>query len=290
MQAGLHPKSLTEARLETRKIKGHTVHLSLRQGADLVMLVRLAGRDGGVWDGIWPCIGRDFSVANVDLGSPHEIGASPRNVLQYFADIIVEVGTAIASRPFHIVGWTGGAQIALQAATRNGRHIASMTLVTPLCAAGEMRQVETGLAIVEAILKSGNWEIYTKYWLLAGFSDGFIRTNFDRIEAIARQRMDGDHFVTFDIDMAMDWMRALRRNWFTSGELARLDIPTLILAGGQNRWHAGPSPEMALALHRQIPNSRLHMMEALGPLLLLEAAEEAGRVISSFLNACARKQ
>jgi pimeloyl-ACP methyl ester carboxylesterase len=290
MHAGPHPKSPAEARLETRKIKGHTVHLSLRQDADLVMLVRLAGRDGGVWDGIWPYIGRNFSVANVDLGSPHDIGASPRDVLQHFADIIVEVGAAIASRPFHVVGWTGGAQIALQAATRNERHIASMTLVTPLCAAGEMRQVEAGLAIVETILRSGNWETYTKYWFLTGFSDEFIQTNFDRIEAMVRQRMDRDHFVTFDIDMAMDWMRALRRNWLTSGELAALDIPTLILAGGQNRWHAGPSPEMALALHRQIPNSRLHMMEALGPLLLLEAAEEAGGVIGGFLDACARRQ
>ncbi|MEZ5865430.1 MAG: alpha/beta hydrolase [Geminicoccaceae bacterium] len=273
--------------METRTIKGHTVHLALRADADLVMLVRLAGRDGGVWDGIWPGLAKSFSVANVDLGSPHDIDANPHKVLQHFADTIVGIGFSLAARPFHILGWTGGAQIALQAATRHPRRIASMTLVTPLCAAGEMRQVAAGLEIVETILRSGDWNTYAKHWFLAGFSDRFIQDNFDRIEEMVRQRVAGDHFMSFDIDMAMSWMRALRQNWVTPAELAAIAIPTLILAGGQNRWHAGPSPEMARELHERIPKSRLHMMDALGPLLLLEAAADAGDVIGEFLRSCA---
>ena len=268
---------------EDMTIGGRRVHISRKAGADMVVLIRLAGHGGGVWNGVWNRLADRFTVVNIDLGAPSAIGDEPEKVLRGFADIVAETGRALHSGPFHILGWTGGGQIALQMAVHHSDLLKSMVLVTPLCAAGEMRQVEAGVAIVETLLRSGNWETYTLHWLLAGMSDAFIQTNFDRIEQMVADRMRGDHFVKLDIAMVVNWMRALRRNWHAPETLSAIRTPTLVVSGGQNRWHAGPSPEMAEALHKAIPGSQIERFEALGALMLLEQPQPVLERINRFL-------
>jgi len=271
--------------IEKRVIGGRKVHLTERPDAELVMLVRLAGRDGGVWDGLWERISDRYSVANVDLGPPGGVDSDPGEVLARFADIVAETGAALSpGRPFHVLGWTGGTQIALQLAVRHREKLASMALITPVCEAGDMRPVEAGLDMIEALLRNGDWPLYTRFWFMAGLSDAFLQADFDAVERMVARRLEGDDFVSLDIERAMHWMRALRRNWTHADDLARLDLPTLIIGGGLNRWHAGPSREMAEAVHRAIPNSQMAVFEALGPLMLLEAPERVTARLLSFLS------
>jgi len=273
------------ASMEKRVIGGRRVHLTERPDAELVMLVRLAGRDGGVWDTLWESLASHYSIANVDLGPPGGIEEDPAEVLAGYADVVAETGEALSpGRPFHVLGWTGGTQIALQLAARRCDRLASMTLVTPVCAAGDMRQVESGLDVIEALLRNGDWPLYTRFWFMAGLSDAFLQANFDAVELMAARRLESDSFVSLDIETAMHWMRALRRNWTPTDELERIDVPTLIIGCGLNRWHAGPSREMAEAVHRAIPNSQMTVFEDLGPLMLLEAPDRVTARLLTFLS------
>lgn len=270
---------------EKRILHDRVVHITQKRDAGLVMLVRLAGRDGGVWDNLWERLAEEFSVANVDLGPPGGIEDDPGRVLATFADAVAQIGATLShGRPFHIVGWTGGTQIALQMAARHRSKLASMTLITPVCEAGDMRQTEAGLDMIEALLRNGDWPLYTRFWFMAGLSDAFLQDNFDAVERMVARRLDGDSFVSLNIETAMHWMRGLRRNWLSAEQLGQIDLPTLIIGGGLNRWHAGPSREMAGALHSAIPASRLEMFDDLGSLMLLEAPDRVAALINAFLN------
>jgi pimeloyl-ACP methyl ester carboxylesterase len=270
---------------EKCKLFGRVVHLTQKRDAELVMLIRLAGRDGGVWDNLWERLAEEFSVANVDLGPPGGIEDDPGRVLASFADAVAETGATLSpEQPFHIVGWTGGTQIALQMAARHRSKLASMTLITPVCEAGDMRQTQAGLDMIEAVLRNGDWPLYTRFWFMAGLSDTFLQGNFDEVERMVERRLDGDNFVSLNVETAMNWMRGLRRNWIPQDILGQMDLPTLIIGGGLNRWHAGPSREMAEALHRAIPASRLEIFDDLGSLMLLEAPERVSAPIHAFLK------
>jgi pimeloyl-ACP methyl ester carboxylesterase len=88
----------------------------------------------------------------------------------------------------------------------------------------------------------------------------------------------------------MRWVRALRTNWLSGAELARMTAPILLLASSLDSWHAGPTVGMAQALAARLPSSRLSVIEGYGtfffieqPRLLLEhagdfLAEQARRV------------
>lgn len=250
----------------------------------MVVLLRLASRGAGVWDGLIERLCDRYTLVNIELGSPAGIEADPGAVLSDFADTVVAIASEIDRRPVHLLGWAGGTQIALQAAVRHPGSLASLILISPFREAGEMRQVAAGLDIIEALLHSGKWETYTRFWFMAGLSDSWIQANYDRLEGLVRKRLDADPFVSMDRTRAMHWMRALRRDWVSDSQLLRLRIPALVIGAGQNRWHAGPSREMAEALHRTIAGSRLDVWDALGPLLLVEAPDQVSERIDRFIR------
>lgn len=272
------------ASVEQRAIAGHKVAVSRGSGGPLLVLTRLAARDAGVWDGIWPALARRYTVAAVDLPQPApEALADPRATLAGYADILAEVGEGLGGAPFHAVGWNGGAQIALQLAVNHPRSLTSLTLLTPFHEPRDPRPLGVGLDIIEAILASGRRDLYAYYWFMAGLSDRFVHERFDEVEALARKRLEGDPFVSLDVGRAMAWMRALRRAWVSDDEIRAIAVPTLILAAGRNRWHAGPTPEMAEDLNNLIPGSRLRIFDNLGALLALEAPDVVLEELVPFL-------
>ena len=270
--------------LETVTVMGRNVYVSRCPGADLVVLVRLASREGGVWNGLWQRLQGRYTLANIDLGSPGQAESSAGEIFKDFAHIVVDIAKTLEPRPFHIVGWTGGTQIALQAALRHSERLASMTLITPFREVGDRRRLDRGLDFIETILRSGDRERYAYYWFMAGLSNEFLTKRFDEVERLVATRLAGDPFVALDVDRAMAWMRALRSDWVSSAELAEIKLPTLILGASENHWHAGPAPEMAEALHRAISGSAFEIFAGLGPLLLLEAPDTVADTIDRFLR------
>lgn len=266
--------------VETVTVAGRRVHVTPREDAGLVMLVRLAGAGGGVWDGLWPRLAAHHAVASVDLGPP-DPHAAPRDVFEHFADAVFATASGLGYDRFHLVGWNGGAHIALAAALKAPAALESMVLMTPFRDVGERRQIDLGLDMLEHLLRTGQREMYAYHWFMAGFSDRFIEERFDRVAALAAQRLASDSFLSLDVDRAMRWMRALRRDHVSDAEVAGIKVPTLILAAGTNRWHAGPTTAMACALHRLIANSTLHVFDGLGSLFPLEVPDEtAARILA----------
>lgn len=264
-------------------IAGCRVHVTDGAGGQLVLLVRLAARGAGVWDGLVPLLAQHHRVASIDFSLPREGWSDAGRLLRDFGRTAVEVAAKLQEGPFHLVGWNGGAQMALQAAVHHGARLASLVLVTPFRDVGERRQFEVGLDILEMFLRAGRRDLYTYNWFMAGLSDGFLQRRFEEVERLVAERLAGDPFVALDVDRAMRWMRDLREDWVADDELRAIAAPTLILAGGLNRWHAGPTPEMAEALHRLIPGSELETYADRGPLFLLEdPAPAATRMLEFF--------
>lgn len=264
-------------------INGRTVHYTRNGGGDLVLLVRLAGAAGGVWDGIWPLLAAHHSVAAVDLGAP-DMNLPPRAVFDGFADTILAAAAALGHERIHLVGWNGGAHIALSAAVMAPAALKSVTLMTPFRDVGERRQIEMGLEMLALLLRSGERELYAYHWFMAGFSDRFIEERFDEIDRLAKKRLANDGFLAMDVERAMRWMRALRRDHVSDGELARIGLPVLILAAGRNRWHAGPTQAMAEALHRLLGQSTLELFEEFGSFFPLEAPGATAAAILGFVE------
>ena len=267
------------------EVAGQQVGVSGPKDAPLVLLVRLAAREAGLWDGIWAILGREFLVANIDLRAPTvDEMAAPANVLRRMAATCRSVAEALGHPSYHFVGWTGGTQIGLQAAHHDPETLRSLSLLCPIGEAPDMRPVERGLDLIELILRSGRRDLYAYYWYMSGLSDGFIAERYGEVEAHVRRRLAADPFVQLDVDRAMGWMRALRRTWLTPDEMRLIATPTLILAGGLDRWHVGPSRAMAEALAGRLPAAELGLFETMGPLLPLEAPDAVAERVRQFLR------
>lgn len=277
------PQQSTQDEAMKTIIEGHTVHLHENPGAPTLVLTRLAARDGGVWDPLWNRLGADHQLVAVDLKRPSATAHTPTAVLKAYADTLVAVTGSLGTGPVHLVGWTGGSQIALQVAVHHPHALASLSLVTPFREAGERRRIDDGLAFIRAILATGDAELYARYWFTSGLSDKYLEANMDAVDRLVAARVAGDPFIGFDIDEAMDWMAALRRDHVDDAALCAIACPTLIVAAGQNRWHAGPSPQMAEAIHAKLPNSTLRLLPEAGPLLLIEAADTVAPWIAAFV-------
>jgi pimeloyl-ACP methyl ester carboxylesterase len=74
----------------------------------------------------------------------------------------------------------------------------------------------------------------------------------------------------------------LRRNWATDAELAALKLPILLVAPEIDRWGAGPSLDMARALHARLPGARLEVMKDSGSLILVEDPGRFVDLVNAF--------
>ncbi len=123
----------------------------------------------------------------------------------------------------------------------------------------------------------------TCYWVMAGFSPGYMETSFDTIDRLAHARVAADRFVQLDTDRWLRWVRALRTNRLEDGDFAAMTAPTLVLATELDSWHAGPTVGMAEALVRRLPNAELKVVERLGTFFFIEAPERFRTLAGDFL-------
>lgn len=270
--------------METTEINGRRVHLGGAPAGPMVAFVRLAAPEAGVWDGLWAALEGRFRLMAVDLPRPRSAADDPAGLLTGLAREVVAIAGEIAPDPFHLVGWTGGTQIALAAAITSPQALASMTLVTPFREIGERRRMEAGLSFIEAMLRTGSRELYARYWFLSGLGDRFLEEKFDVVEDLVRRRLETDPFLALDPAEAMAWMRAIRTDWILDDLVRRIEVPTLVVGAGQNRWHAGPSRAMAERLAALVPGAHLHIVKEAGPLVLVEAAERVAAFIADHIE------
>jgi pimeloyl-ACP methyl ester carboxylesterase len=250
---------------------GYEIMLTDNPRRPLILLVRMASPDAGMWDTIWADLAARFTVASFDLQQVPEArrGDDPAALFRATAKACVDVADGLNVERFHLFGWNGGTQIAMRTAVDFPDRIASLLLLDAFFELPDMRHVETALGF-KRLLFEHDRELYAYYWVMAGLTDAFIASRFNEVERLARARIQSDRFLRQDPDRFMRWVRALRRNWISDAELARIRAPTLILATGLDRWNAGPSVAMANAIHSRIRSSQLAVIENAGGHLLIE--------------------
>lgn len=159
------------------------------------------------------------------------------------ADDLQALVEALDLGPFHLVGHSLGGAVALQFALQHSRMVRSLTLVSPAPAAGlaamregtsrlaqSLRMVDPADAPAMAALESG-------YRVQRAF--GLNRLPLRRALA---EMMPGASLETAEVDALVDdaarmspealvgFLQALHE-WNVEGELGRLRVPTLIVAG-----------------------------------------------------------
>ncbi|WP_228933545.1 alpha/beta fold hydrolase [Roseibium aggregatum] len=260
-----------EGVLREEDMGGSRVLFSEREGAELLVLTRLASSGSGVWGRLPETLAERHNIVLPRHGRPG--GGEGARVLGGFARDIERLVNEMGVERYHLVGWNGGAQIALQATQEHPQRLASLALLSPFRAWGECRQVEKGIEIIELFLRSGRRDLYVWYWFMAGLSDSYVAENFDEVERLVSMRLENDPFVELDVDEAMAWMRELRSDHVSDEALRRVEIPALVMTGCLNRWHAGPTPEMAERIADLIPDAELHLNADCGSMMPVEAPD-----------------
>jgi len=278
-------------------VEGTPVRISRTPGAPLMMLVRMASQQSGIWDPVWEGLAGRFTVATFDLMQAARLqeDMAPGRRFRTLAEVVVRTAAGLGFPRFHLFAWYGGCHVALAALRDRPAQIASCIMLDPFFELEDMRKVERAIAFKRAIFETDR-ALYAYYWVMAGFSPGFMERRFDVIERLAKARVEKDRFVKQDVERWLRWVRALRTNWLDDAELAAMTTPTLVLASELDGWHAGPTVGMARALHARLKASELIELPSVGtfcfierPSLFLEAAgpflarRAGGRALASTL-------
>ena len=251
----------------------------------LLILVRMADRNIGLWDGIWEGLSRQYTLAAVQpaLPAPQALDDPPA-VFRDMARCCARAATELGHARFHVLGWNGGSHIALRTAVDFSGRVSSCILVGAFSRLPDPRRTEAGIAVMKTMLEAADPLTYSRYWFLSGLSPGFSRDHFDRVEIWARRRASGDSFVSSNHEATFRWIEALRNHWLTEGESQRIAAPTLILAPELDLWHAGPNVAMARSVARLIPSARIEIVADRGSLYPLEDPDDFVLRVSRFLQ------
>lgn len=271
---------------ETRTVDGTAVVLSVRDGAPLIVLVRMASRGAGLWDAIWDGLAGHFSVLQFDLRMPSsEALEDPRAVFSGLAARCAEIAAALGHERFHLFGWSGGTHVALRCAADFPGRVASSVLLGPFWQLDDMRSSDKGFEFARAMIESGDLSLYAYYWYMGGLSPGFVESRYDQVAQWAEARIRADSFLQRDTAAILKWMRVLRGTWTGADELRAIAAPTLILAHELDPWHAGPSARMARELHRHMPQAAFAVLDGLGSMAPIENPQRVVAEVLRFLLA-----
>jgi pimeloyl-ACP methyl ester carboxylesterase len=268
----------------TECVDGTEVRITRIPDAPLMVLLRMASQDIGIWDAVWDDLARHFTVASFDLVGAARLDAdlSPRQRFRALADVVARTAAGLGFERFHLFGWYGGTHVALAALLDHGPRIASCLLLDPFFEMDDMRKVEKAIAFKRTLFETDR-QLYAYYWVMAGFSPGFMEAHFDRIAALANARIERDRFVNQDSERWLRWVWALRTKWLTNDELASLTTPTLVLASELDGWHAGPTVGMARALCARMPAATMHELKGVGTFCFTEDPALFGTFALPFL-------
>jgi pimeloyl-ACP methyl ester carboxylesterase len=235
---------------------------------------------------VWPDLARHYTVANFDLvGAARLDGDLPaRERFLALADVSADMAMRLGFERFSVFGWYGGAHVALACLVRHAERIRSCLLLDPFFQLPDRRKIEKAIEFKRVLYEHPDRELYSYYWVMAGFSPRFMETDFDTIERLAKARVQADRFVSLDTARWLRWVRALRTNWLEDADFARMTAPTLVLATELDSWHAGPTVGMAEALVRRLPQAELKVVERLGTFFFTEQPERFRALAAGFLE------
>lgn len=260
-------------------IFGVGARVEISAGKPLLFLVRAAPVGMNLWAGIWSELARDFSVVAPNLPADWiEESNDARELFSRYGRLLVSMANELGHTNFHLIGWTGGACIALTMLIEHPEKLASVVLISPPTRTGENPRIrELAMSFVDSITVSGDLEHYTWWWLLSSITQEFADRQFDALQDIVKRRLEADT-GRFDPSRVRRWMELQLSDFFNPGELQDNTVPIMIVAPAFDGW----APIHTLRrLQSRIPNSSFAAVPRGGNLFLWEDPE-------LFFNACGR--
>jgi pimeloyl-ACP methyl ester carboxylesterase len=268
-------------------VNGHKVAISRDPDKPLMLLVRMAAQNMGLWEKIWNKLADYYSVAAFNLPTPDlDKYDSGIEVFKKLATDCVDVAEGLGYRKFNMFGWTGGAQVAKRCLVDYPDRLHSCLLMGVVDNPPEKRPLEKSLELLKVILGHGDLELYTYFWLLSSFTPEYAETHFDEIKALVGTRLKVDQ-GRLDTEKVFKWIKMMRDDLVSDEELASVKVPTLLVAPAFDGW--APLHRVR-KLHAKIKTSQLAIIPAKGALVLVEDPENFWTAAGDFLRAAAKYQ
>jgi pyruvate dehydrogenase E2 component (dihydrolipoamide acetyltransferase) len=252
----------------------------LREGSGpAVVLLPGFGTDISSFAMLTPGLTPDFEV----------IGVNPRGVSGSDAPelAVYEIGRAaedvasVLEGPAHIVGASLGAAVAIELALRHADRVSSLTLLTPFVQARpRLLAFAEGWTRLAAEASKETIASVLASWL---FGDALLGD-----EKARKRTLRGLAQTVRQVPAAtLARTAAGLASWSgsRSADLALIEAPTLVLAGGADLL----TPDAA-DVAASISGARLEVLEGAGHALAIDAAEEVGRLLRTHLQAASRER
>jgi len=270
---------------EMMEVAGHRVYKTDNPGKPLMVLIRMAAGGMGLWDQIWPYLMEYFTVASIDLPAVSlDRFASPLEVFKYNAERVAEVVRGMGHERFHLIGWTGGAQIGIRCLVDFPEMVQSAVIISAAYLPEERRPLEKTNQLLKVILDHGDLELYTYFWLLTQHTADYAEQHFDRIEALVEMRLKADT-GRLDTNRVLRWIQTIRNNAATDEELEAICAPVLLAAPA---FEAFPLLSHVRKLNARIKTSELAVIPGAGAMVLQEAPDRFMAAAGRFIRAVAR--
>jgi len=243
---------MTYHRLETRE--GDRFYREAGAGEPIVFLHCSSG-SSAAWVPVMNQLGRDHRVLAPDLLGYGRSAPWPRNLpLASDGELgVLEALLDVAGRPVHLVGHSYGGTVALSAARRFRRRVASLTLIEPVAfhllrSADEpdgWREItalaERHLALVGEGRDAAAAEAFVTYW-----------TGPKAWQQMPDSARDGA--IRSAAKVAAEWLLMLAAEDDLDG-IAGIEAPTLLVCGGRTRT---PARRVVEILRQALPHARHH--------------------------------
>ena len=226
-----------------------------------VLLLHGGNVAGWMWGPQLPALS-DHAVLVPDLPGFGESNSLPWVSTATAADALA---AALGTRPAHVVGLSLGASVALQLAARHPHLVSSLLLASAQVAPPRRRDVLLGRILLLAWERRGFWESTARSY---GLRDE-----------------DARQFVETGLGIRRDTARAVLdevRRGVPGDVLARVDVPTLALAGGRDS--AAIRGESLRRVRAGIPNSRAGVLPGLHHQFTVEAPDRFNRLLRAWLG------
>jgi pimeloyl-ACP methyl ester carboxylesterase len=262
-------------------VGGVRAHVRDQGNPDGIPVVLIHGSGGSLheWEGWVRELGQQARLISVDLPGHGLTGAWPRDeyTVEAYADFIEVLVDTLNLDRFVLVGHSLGGAVAWSFAATRPDRVSQLILVD---AAGYPREdgpapLPTRLARLPVVGDIGIYfkpERLVRRALAEAYADPAMVTP-ERIKRAAElQRFPGNREATLQ--------RARTQEPLDPTPLKRLDVPTLILWGGKDRWV--PAAD-AVRFQGDIKGAKLEIFEALGHNPMEEDPKDTAAAVAAFL-------
>lgn len=236
----------------------------------------------GAFAGLAARLGDLLTMRAFDL--PGHGGSAPWDHSRPLQRTTVDVARDFLTRPTDLIGHSFGATAALRLACEHPELVRSLVLIEPVffavayadhpeSKAPHLRQ----MAEIEAAVEAGDREAATRMFLRV-WGDGRPWTELP--EALRTTMMTQIDLVT----AAHEEIGLDSPGLLSSGLLERLEVPTLLIEGGQSPDHIARICE---GLNRRLRNSQRAVVEGAGHMLPITHARQVADRIRPFFEATA---